>query len=99
MYFRDFGPTYPEGLSLGLFTPTALQVANEEPVYRVPSKSRSMSTGLFVTCILKTLAHPALRAWVRAFLPLQYFMSANEGPVYQVSPKFVQPFEEMLEQT
>ncbi|GBL93196.1 hypothetical protein AVEN_42649-1 [Araneus ventricosus] len=46
-----------------------------------------MSTDLFIICILDTLAHPALKAWAGAYLPLMYFKSANEEPVYLVSSK------------
>ncbi|GBL76023.1 hypothetical protein AVEN_234336-1 [Araneus ventricosus] len=61
--------------------------ANEEPVYQVSSKLRSMSTGLFVICILRSLTHPALSAWISAYLPPQYFKSASEEHVYQVFSK------------
>ncbi|GBM64688.1 hypothetical protein AVEN_175188-1 [Araneus ventricosus] len=46
--------------------------ANEEPVYRVLSKSPCMSASQFVTYILETLSHPALRAWDWAYLFLHY---------------------------
>ncbi|GBM72127.1 hypothetical protein AVEN_208232-1 [Araneus ventricosus] len=44
-----------------------------------------MSTDLFVTCILGTLAYPVLRDWVWAYFPVQYFKSANKEPAYKVS--------------
>ncbi|GBN22832.1 hypothetical protein AVEN_153333-1 [Araneus ventricosus] len=47
-----------------------------------------MSIGLLVTCILETLPHPILRAWGRAYLPLQYFKSYSEEHVYHVSLKW-----------
>ncbi|GBN05835.1 hypothetical protein AVEN_121649-1 [Araneus ventricosus] len=46
-----------------------------------------MPTGLFVTCILGTLAHPTLGAWISADLSLQYFKSTHEEAVYRVSSK------------
>ncbi|GBN29890.1 hypothetical protein AVEN_30795-1 [Araneus ventricosus] len=46
-----------------------------------------MSTGLFVSCILENFEHPALRDWDTAYLPLQYFKSTNEEPVYRLSSK------------
>ncbi|GBN42721.1 hypothetical protein AVEN_84151-1, partial [Araneus ventricosus] len=52
---------------------------------RLSSQSRSMPAGLFVTCILGTLAHPALGSWISAYLPLQYFQSTHEEAVYRLS--------------
>ncbi|GBL76241.1 hypothetical protein AVEN_234505-1 [Araneus ventricosus] len=82
MYFGRFGPLCHEGLGLSLFT-QYFKSANEDPVCQVPSKSRSMLTGQFVTCILGTLVHPALRDWVRTYLSLHYFKSADEEPVHR----------------
>ncbi|GBM64309.1 hypothetical protein AVEN_25924-1 [Araneus ventricosus] len=98
MYILNFAPLYPEELGHDKFTPTVLQVGFEEPVYRVSSKSRSMSNGLFVTCSLRILAHRALRAWVWAYLPLQCFKSANEESLYQFHQNWCSHWEVMLEE-
>ncbi|GBO30392.1 hypothetical protein AVEN_193939-1 [Araneus ventricosus] len=46
-----------------------------------------MSIGLLITCILEIFLHPTLREWVRSYLCLQNFKSADEEHMYQVSSK------------